>query len=70
MAQLHLITFLCIALAALSCTVYGSLQITAKEHTLMKYTKLRSEEHFTAGLRYGLSCPVLKKSQIMNKWDV
>jgi hypothetical protein len=50
MAQLHLITFVCIAVAALSCTVYGSLQITAKEHTLMQYTKLRSEEHFTAGL--------------------
>jgi hypothetical protein len=43
-----LLTFTVVS--GISGTVYGSpLQITAKEYTLMEYTKLISEEHFTAG---------------------
>ena len=42
-----LVTFTVVS--GISGTVHGSLPITAKEHTLMQYTKLISEEHFTAG---------------------
>jgi hypothetical protein len=61
MVQEALIAFVCIALVAFSCTVYGSLQITAKEHTLMQYTKLISEEHFIAGLPLGILLPLAEE---------
>jgi hypothetical protein len=36
----------------ISCPVHGSLPITDHEYPLMHYTKLISEEYFTAGLRW------------------
>jgi hypothetical protein len=42
-----LLTFTVVSV--IPCTVHKSLQITTKEYTLMEYTKLTSEEHFTAG---------------------
>jgi hypothetical protein len=41
--------FIFIALTAISCPVQGSLLIADHQHTLMHFTQLISEEHFTAG---------------------
>ena len=38
-----------IVVTIISPTVYGSLPITDHDYPLMHYTKLISEEHFTAG---------------------
>jgi len=38
-----------IFVTVISPTVYGTLTITDHEYSLMNYTKLISEEHFTAG---------------------
>jgi len=45
-------------IAVISPTVYGSLTITAHDYPLMHYTKLISEEHFTAGRPLVIVLPI------------
>jgi hypothetical protein len=44
-----MIILILIAVTAILFPVHGSLPVTAREYPLMHYTKLISEEHFTAG---------------------
>jgi len=45
-----MIILIFLVVAVISLRVHGSLKITDHEYTLMHYTKLISEEHFTAGV--------------------
>jgi hypothetical protein len=49
MSPIEMILFILTFLTVISPTVHGSLTITSHEYPLMHYTKLISEEHFTAG---------------------
>jgi hypothetical protein len=49
MYQPAMFVLILIAVTVMSCSVHGFLPITEHEYPLMRYTKLISEEHFTAG---------------------
>jgi hypothetical protein len=49
MSPKAMIVIIFTVVAVISHTVHGSLQITEHEYSLMHYTKLISEEHFTLG---------------------
>ena len=48
-------------LVLISSTVHGSLPLTAHEYPLMHFTKLISEEHFTAGHPLVIVLPIAKE---------
>jgi hypothetical protein len=48
----------------ISCSVHGSLPITDHEYPLMHYTKLISEEYFTAGRPLVIMLPLSEEDTI------
>jgi len=57
-------------LSLISSTVHGSLQIIDRDYTLMHFTKLISEENFTAGHPLVIVLPIEEKYQRIRKWDI
>jgi hypothetical protein len=51
-----------VVITLISCPVHGSLQFTDHEYTLMLYTKVISEEYFTAGRPLTIVLPVAEES--------
>jgi len=83
MTQPAVIVFICIIVNVMLCTVNGSPQITAHEYPLIHYTKLISDEYFTAGLPLVLVLPLaeedstnkelgylIEKLQTSSRWHV
>ena len=67
MSPRDIIILIFIAVTIISPTVHGSLTITEQDYTLMHYTKLISEEHFTAGRPLVIVLPVVKESSTNNE---
>jgi len=65
-----MIIFIFIAATLISPTVYGSLPITDHEYPLMHYTKLISDENFTAGRPLVIVLPLEKKAQLIRKLGI
>jgi hypothetical protein len=59
--QKTMIVLIFIVVTVISCPVHGSLQITDLEYPLMHYTKLISEEHFTAGRPLMIMLPLAEE---------
>jgi hypothetical protein len=48
-------------------TVYGTMTITDNEYSLMNYTKVISEEHFTAGCPLVIVLPLAEENLLIRK---
>jgi hypothetical protein len=61
MSPSAMIDLILTVIAVISPTVHGSLIITDHDYPLMHYTKLISEEHFTAGRPLVIVLPIVPK---------
>jgi hypothetical protein len=55
--------------AVMSCTVHGSLKITSSDYSLMQYTRIISEEHFSAGRPLVIVMPLAVKESTSDEVD-
>jgi hypothetical protein len=62
MSPRAMIVLIFTVVALISPTVHGSQQITDHEYPLVHYTKLISEEHFTAGRPLVIALPLLEEN--------
>jgi hypothetical protein len=67
MSSRNMIAPIFTAVAVISPTVHGSLKITEHEYPLMHYTKLVSEEHFTAGRPLVIVLPQASKGVALSR---
>jgi hypothetical protein len=61
MSQPAMLILVLAVITILPSTIRGTLQITDHEYPLMHYTKLKSEEHFTAGRTIVLVLPIVEE---------
>ena len=59
-----------IFVTVISPTVCGTLTITDHEYSLINYTKLISEEHFTAGCPLVIVLPLAEEYLLIWKWKI
>ena len=69
MSARAMIVFIFIVVTVISTNVHGSLPITDHEYPLMYYTKLISEEHFTAGRPLAVVLPLTGEGSTIKELD-